>query len=687
MPATDDYPKCFDPYLRYAISTNFRTFEPFEGDSRNKGASNLFFLAEFIEGRRANEATKKAFVEEMQGAARVTVEFGPSEEETRYVTMRTEKKAVLNSSALKLWDKYFSRVALSLPLSASSAEALVTQRPPSLVPSGSVLIGVIDDGCPFAASQLLGSPTGGPSTRVLAIWDQDTTRQSTQFPDAAGNSCVFGTTPAGFAYGLEYLRDSETSAAAAALGKPRQLGLDEWIALHLTPTGSIDEDGCYRDAEFKRLALRQLHGSHVMDVFAGRIPTSSRMGPTGPGQDRRDPPSWQPGNDAAGEADMVFVQFPESCINDSTGVWLKGYVIDAIRYIMSHADPTKISNVVINVSYGPTTGPHDGTADLEVALASLVSHYDGISNKPRLDIVLAAGNSYLLEGHVAFEGQRTQPTSVAWIWRLSPDNPVLCFSEIWMSARDAAGVNVTLTSPGGVQYGAATPTSVASVGGPYPSGASVMWRLEVGPTVARQKSGPPLVYAVAEHGDWKIQVTGLRKGAKLDAYVARTDPNLSTRTGAKRSYFVDPNWEQTVAASANCSYVNGEFSKAGSLVHRRGTLNGIATDQRSGVHVAGGFIVSNRRRSRYSSAGPARASVPPHRQGPDFLLPCDDSCVLEGIRAGGNRTGVVFRLIGTSTAAPQLARWITRPALPMATDIPATPSEIEKRGRGNLQAP
>ncbi len=102
-----------------------------------------------------------------------------------------------------------------------------------------------------------------------------------------------------------------------------------------------------------------------MDVFAGRVPTSSRIGPSRPGQDRRDPPSWQPGTDPASGADVVFVQFPKDCIRDATGVWLKAYVVDGIQYILSFADPAKTKNVVINLSYGPTTGPHDGTAVLE----------------------------------------------------------------------------------------------------------------------------------------------------------------------------------------------------------------------------------------------------------------------------------------------------------------------------------
>ena len=81
---------------------------------------------------------------------------------------------------------------------------------------------------------------------------------------------------------------------------------------------------------------------------------------------------------------MVFVQFSDDCIRDATGVWLKAYVVDGIHYILSFADPTVTRNVVINLSYGPTTGPHDGTAELESALTDLVAKYDGPTGNPNL---------------------------------------------------------------------------------------------------------------------------------------------------------------------------------------------------------------------------------------------------------------------------------------------------------------
>jgi hypothetical protein len=416
-----------------------------------------------------------------------------------------------------------------------------------------------------------------------------------------------------------------------------------------------------------------------MDVFAGRFPTSSRVGPS---HDRRDPPSWKAGTDPACSTDLVFVQFPEAGIRDSTGVWLKAYVLDGVRYILSFANPQKTEQVVVNLSYGPTTGPHDGTAELEAALTALVAEYNGTTKKPKLEIVLAAGNAYLGEGHVVFVRDTTQPDHVEWTWRLPPDNTVLCFSEIWMKYADAAGVTVTLTSPSGVAYTSTTsafpPPSTAMVGGPFAWGNDKMWRLEVGPTIAAPGR-------VAEHGDWTIKVAGIGVNAQVHAYVARSDPNMGVRSGAKLSSFVDPNWERTRSAKAGCTRVDGEFDKSGSLIHRDGTLNGIATAVDTSVHVAGGDVILDGRKAPYSSAGPARGGS--LRIGPDFVLPCDESYALEGIRAGGTRSGGVFRLIGTSAAAPQLARLVANPPIPSAHKVPTSLVEKHKRGGGDVDPP
>jgi hypothetical protein len=657
-------PESFDPYLRYAIAAEFTNFECFDEKSLR-----LFFLVEF---KRAGLA--KAFEEAMR-AAEFEVEFCPRDDHSRYATLRTRTAAVTERRAYPIWKDFVSRVELSLPIVPSGTPPL---SPRLLHPRweegedspGSLLIGMLDDGCPFAAAHFLRAPA---STRVLAIWDQNWDKKPISTKDSAGNPRVFGRTLTDFDYGLEFRRD-----ISPTIPPSQEMGLDEWIELHST-AGIVDEDGCYADAEFRTLSRRQSHGAHVMDVFAGRVPTASRVGSAPPGQDRRDPPSWSAGSDAACGADLVFVQFSDECIRDATGVWLKGYVYDGIRYILSFADPAITKKVVINLSYGPTTGPHDGTAQLEAILTAFVAEFNGTPGKPKLEIVLPAGNAYLSEGHVSFTRQPKQADHIEWTWRLPPDNSVLCFAEVWIDSSNAGGVDVTLTSPSGdiaPTFPGAGPPLHTGVYGPVAWGSHTMWLLAVEST----RVG-------AEHGDWRIKVNGVAAVAQVHAYVARSDPNMGVRSGAKLSYFVDHEWEMTRAAEASCNYADGEFDKTGSLIDRCGTLNGIATAMDPGVHVAGSYILANGRKSPYSSAGPARSGPLPLRLGPDNALPGDESYALRGIRAGGNRSGVVFRLIGTSTAAPQLARHIADPPIPPATNVTVDAEEVAKRGGGNIEPP
>jgi hypothetical protein len=668
------YPKCYEPYLRYAISTDFTNFELFD-----EKRFALLLLIELHQADRAAEFAKMI----AKWQAVLGPEFGdafPHVEPTRYITMRAGKAAVVDSDAWPIWTEFVSRVELSLPVKPTSVEEFLKEKHviPRFEGAGELLIGILDDGCPFAAAQFLTGATSGKHTRVRGIWDQNNGKKPTQLN---GGSLDFGRELLDFGFGVEYLRNLPSPS-------PGLIGLDDWLNKYTTTSHVTDETGCYADAGFTTLARRISHGAHVMDVLVGRIPTSSRIGPPA---DRRDPPSWKPGVDNATDADVVFVQFSDECIRDATGVWLKDYVVEGIKYILSFAKPGVTKSVIVNLSYGPTTGPHDGTALLEDSLHALIKEFDGHHRKPKLEIVLAAGNAYFSDGHVSYTRHTAgEPDVVEWIWRLTPDNSVLCFAEVWMETAAAEYVNVTLTPPSGspVYIPTGPPTMPppvlppAGVDLPLVRGRNTMWRLHVESTLAQ----PETKVEIAEHGDWRIKVTGIGVHGHVHAYAARSDPNMGVRTGARRSSFVDPKWEQQDSASAGLKYSAGEFDNAGSLVNRFGTLNGIATGNHARIHVAGGFVIANQRKSAYSSAGPAR-DPPPHRVGPDVVLPCDESYALGGIRAGGNRSGIVFRLMGTSAAAPQLARHLTDSPIPPAYNPPTTLAEKRKRGRGNVNSP
>ena len=113
----EQYPDCYEPYLRYAISTDFRNFEAFDEDR--------FALLLLVELHRADKVDEFA-----KGMAGFGAALGPRFDDrnfpyvgrTRYVTMRAGKRAVIDDAAVSIWIEYVSRVELSLPVKPSSLE-------------------------------------------------------------------------------------------------------------------------------------------------------------------------------------------------------------------------------------------------------------------------------------------------------------------------------------------------------------------------------------------------------------------------------------------------------------------------------------------------------------------------------------------------------------------------------------
>ena len=119
----------------------------------------MFFLVEF---KSANRKDQLDFADALRGHHGVIVDLGLSDD-TRYATMFANKPVVAGG-ALDVWDTFVSRVELSLPLKPTRAPGFVERNKVSRAngddPVGSLLLGVIDDGCPFAAAHFLKRTSG-----------------------------------------------------------------------------------------------------------------------------------------------------------------------------------------------------------------------------------------------------------------------------------------------------------------------------------------------------------------------------------------------------------------------------------------------------------------------------------------------------------------------------------------------
>lgn len=510
---------------------------------------------------------------------------------------------------------------------------------PGKVPE--VIAGIIDDGCPFAQADF-SDPSMGGLSRVKLLWDQ---------------GAPPGTRPGG--YGRVF--------SVANLGKPE----------------SGDDVRHYEALGFSNLRRRATHGAHVMDVMAGPLPPRSRVSPSRMKQQSGDgsadeAPSWSRPVDAASQASIFFVQLPKDAIEDPTGRWLPRYVLDGLDFIIDRAErlwrpssrphtlmqaqpaeSAKRKRLVVNISWGPQTGPHDGSSLLEKAFEQRIAAF----NKPdrELIVVLPAGNSYEARAHAQFELRAGCPTL---LWQTMPDSGTPQFLEIWWPAgTDAGHARFHVTAPDGerLQW---PPKDVPKSGCLLSAGSS--WSVTVVPhedrymaLLALTPTKPCQEGVSAPHGGWKIEVSAIPDShvgeALVHVYVARNSANLGGGRRSKDSYLYDPVYETSRHGRPP------RRENVNSRVRREGTLNGIATG--ANVKVAGAYVLSRKppddpqrdpeQEAPYSSSGPGAG---PDGRNPDWALPGDESPFVHGLLASGARDGTAVRMVGTSVAAPQLAR-------------------------------
>jgi hypothetical protein len=491
---------------------------------------------------------------------------------------------------------------------------------------GELILGAIDDGCPFARQGLRG---GDGASRVLSLWDQNPIQS--------------------VATGTRYGRI--------------------WTSTDLNG-GTTEEDmASYERLGMKNLRRRATHGAHVMDLMAGPMPSSSRVSPSrmtleGGDGSAQWPPGWERPHDDASKAPIFFVQLPEEAVEDPTGRWLGRHVLDGMDFIIDNAlalwngfaGPKRL---VVNLSWGPQTGPHDGSSLLERAFDDRFAkcNAEGIE----LHFTLPAGNSHEARAHAQFS---LSVGCQGLIWQVVPDARTPQFLEVWWPQdTPLQEVDIEVHSPDGQHlrfHGASLPLGQRGAAvNPHhnawgitvvPHGRRFMALLALAPSRRSGCADAPT------HGRWRINVgkVSVDSDRLVHVYVARNSANMGARRRSPDGYLFDPRYEETR---------HGRWPRVeppDSQVRREGTLNGVATGAKPTV--AGGYVLSVKTSvntslntdpaAPYSSSGPAT-----HRErNPDWALPSDESPFLRGVLASGVREGSAVRLTGTSTAAPQLAR-------------------------------
>jgi len=516
-------------------------------------------------------------------------------------------------------DERVVRVLLAQAIRPRRARPLpVTDRVPPLTPPrdrhaedtehGDVLLGMIDNGCPFAHRDLCRNG----KTRVLRLWDQNPR------PTMAG----LGTSPEGFDYGAELTRAE----------------LDVLMGDATDASRNVDEQACYRRAGYEPVLRRTSHGAHSLGLLAGARRWNGRPSASAPTLSSESPLPSE-------EADIVFVQLPQELMDAVSVASLEHRTLDALRYIYRIGKAKGYKRIVVSFGYESWVGPHDGSSWFEAAVDALITE---AAPSVKLQVHLIAGNSKNRKAHVQF---RASEQSAGLYLAVPPDNEVPTFMEIWVPP-SKGNLAIHVSPPDGSELPAVTWGQAVA----YPSSANaetavVMHRSRVlgkqmdvvVVRIAPTRSGNGY-RTTAPHGLWSFRLTGDKTSlAGIHAYVGRAEADAGSPPRAHQARFVGRTPTEMVA-------------------DEKGTLNGHACG--SGVTVIGVYysndfpysVAPDRsfhgRSSRYSGAGPSNGS----KKRPNATAGMEDGIYHFGVLSMGTRSACVYRMSGTSTAAPAWAR-------------------------------
>ena len=451
-----------------------------------------------------------------------------------------------------------------------------------------VIVGIIDDGCAFAHHNFIEVMRVKGAlvykTRVLHLWDQSVAATPAEVLSGWSNAQSYG-------------REIDDGAINRA------------IAVHIK-SGRMDEDAIYADLNYQVGTSGDLssHGTHVMDIAAGN--GKSLMGFEG----------------IAPKADIVFVQLPPLNI-ENPGPALDKHIVDALLYIF---DKAGTKPVVVNISYGGYSGPHDGTSDWESAIDSMLT----VDNRA---VVVSAGNGFEADAHARGMIRSGQQRSLGWI--VKPVDPTYNDVEIWYDG--AATLTVSLTEPDtgnvygpyalGANVDIVQPVDgriIGHVGHSQPLGGSgdstVLVALR--PTSDEFNSGD---FAAPRSGVWSVSLknTGTVAG-HFNAWIKRDDIG---RLGGRRQQ------SRFVPADAEPRSTIGDFATGKYTI------------------AVGAYNTGTQEVARYSACGPTRASQSVvSRKKPDICAPAEEDVAGEGVLSASSLQAQPTRLSGTSASAPHV---------------------------------
>ena len=622
----DEFDNFFDPYLSWAKLTGYRGYS----DVYNKKQPLYLLALERLDGKTDNpfpadgaNSDPSIGLRPFPANPKIFIGNAGKVEKLEELARDPNYRVELNMT------RYY-------PDQSASNDTLEYAPQPAL---GKKVIAVIDYGCPFAHHQFLDFKKQHLSSRIKYFWDQST-EKTVSLAEGANVEDVWWFPVHGYYYGRE-MTESVMSRLMQAC---------------LTDSGALHEDAVYDTCGYDTVNDPYCHGGAVMDLAAGGVNPRNSMA------------------DAASDADIIFVQLPKDTVYDSTGSSMSVFLLDALSYIIEKCIDAE--QLVINLSFGATAGPHNGQTLIERAMDDFLAA--ARIDKPfrKIDIVLAAGNHHEANLHANIQ-LTSEVSEKALKWHIMPDDCTDSYMELWSDSELCGHFTVSLRSPSGV-------TSMAVAFGSADelkdnvSGKTLAALIRPSEYNREQKKYVSLIalapthasaWGQAEHGVWSIQLKLIESKlafVEIDAWIERDDP-MAWERGQPQSHFVSST-ELVSADELDDTYADARRISAArsDAVSRLGTNSKISNGELPKVvgSYVGSTLVSNSAGqlinfdlSPYSGAGPKHL-IDGRTAWPDFIAVGDQTRFIDGIFAAGNRTGVVCRMNGTSVAAPQISRYL-----------------------------
>lgn len=696
-----------DPYLRWAQLSGWLRLRP-----QGRWPAQLSFIVERSSDHADWQALRAALASPPLRASipQAYDQPLPNGQVARFATLRLPARTDEPQTDIDARIAHLSRLAgiarLQLGYPRGAAEPHASAEPPDDSDAAStaqadVVIGVIDDGCPFGHPALLDPRSQQP--RIASLWQQSTR-----------NPVVSPWAPApGFGYG----RVLDATAMSALLHEATRLGrVEERLLYELA--FSTDDDAASAPAVAARwrkpsraLLSRASHGASVLGLAAA--PARPAYG-LQDDETRSHRPYVAP---EAGEPEpaaccpLICVDLPREQVEISSGRWMPINALDGIRFIAGQARgrfhgphqgwPVP---VVINLSSGALAGAHVGEAMLERAMDELLAADE------RLAITLAAGNSRTADAHA---GWTVAPGGSAGVGVFVPPcQPFDTCVELWLPhGADLRTLRIQVRPPANT---AARPEApVLEVGGARGIGQAVLSNpgpetlssgsegcqaaLLLYPTVVQALGRTMALLAIsgttvtsrrrqpAPTGPWTITVLNDgRSPCAVQAWIERDEVVFGQRREQIARFFslspagIDAADERPHAVPVQMANTLSNIA-SGRLPLPVGAYRGRArrTPTRGGEWPAGAVASYSGQPSDPPDGAP-RTYLP-------FAAVADAGKSHPGIRAIGNHGDTLRRMNGTSAAAPQAARYLANAMARGATRqavLSALPAEPEARGPG-----